>query len=56
MTTGTETETYNNNHTTKTVAAVHYEGDDKHRAEQKAQATDTAPYNEEHKKGPKRRC
>ena len=53
-TTGTETETYNNNHTTKTVAAVHDEGDDEHGAEQKAQATDTALYDEERKKGPKR--
>ena len=56
MTTGTETETYNNNHMTKTVAVVHDEGDNKHGAEQKAQATDTALYNEEHKKGPKRCC
>ena len=54
--TGTETEMYNNNHTTKTVAAVHDEGDDEHGAEQKAQAMDTAPYDEERKKGPKRCC
>ena len=55
MTTGTEMETYNNNHMTKTVAAAHDEGDNEHGAEQKAQVTDTAPYNEERKKGPKRR-
>ena len=49
-----ETETYNNNHTTKMVAAAHNEGDNEHGAEQKTQVTDTALYDEEHKKGPKR--
>ena len=55
MTTGTEMEMHNDNHTTKTGAAAHDEGDDEHGAEQKAQVMDTAPYEEEHKKGPKRR-
>ena len=52
--TGMETETYNNNHMTTMVAVVHDEGDDEHGAEQKVQATDTVPYNEERKKGSKR--
>ena len=54
MMTGMEMETYNNNHTAETVAVAHDEGDDEHGAEQKVQAMDTAPYDEECKIGPKR--
>ena len=43
-------------HSTNLICGVtaHDEGDDEHGAEQKAQVMDTVPYDEEHKKWPKR--